>query len=161
MKKNIFLVVLAMSFACVVLFENFTVMSVSAGILVSAGSIYICYHLLPPLKTKSKINLAGLVLYPFFLIGQVYISAFNVIKLIIMGADVDIIEVKTKISDNFLRLVLANSITLTPGSVSLELNDDTLVLLWLKGKKQSFQDSEKAGGLIVNRLERMLIKADK
>jgi multicomponent Na+:H+ antiporter subunit E len=131
------------------------------GIVLSFGVIFICHRLLPLPKILKDINLFKIVFYPFYLVVQVYLSAFNAIKLIFTGADASIIEVKTQLSNSFLKTILANSITLTPGSISLEIKDDAIILLWLKRKKESQQDAQKAGESITRRLEKILLKAQR
>ena len=157
MGKNAVLMVAGLSVIWLILLEGFTILNLATGIVISAISVYICHILLPLPKIAHNINLFRFVLYPFYLVGQVYLSAFNAVKLVFTGADVDIIEVQTKIANPFLRTILANSITLTPGSVSLELKDNQITMLWLKGKKESHQDAEKAAGLIKRKLEKKLI----
>ena len=159
LNRNMLFSIAGLTAVWIILFEKFTVPLMAAGVVVSAGCVYICNRLLPLPKT-ANIKTFGLIIYPFYLIIQVYLSAFNAIKLILTGVDVDFIEVKTKLSNNFLRTILANSITLTPGSVSLELKDDTITLLWLKGKTESHQDAEKAGESIKSKLERILLRAE-
>ena len=152
---------LGLALLCLILLEGFTAMNLA--ISVAAGIIsMVMYRRLLPLPPSSKgINLLKFALYPFYLVGQVYLSAFSAVKLIFTKADVAIITVKTELTNSLLRTILANSITLTPGSVSLELNDDTITLLWLKNKKDSPQDAQKAGETIKRKLEKMLLKAEK
>jgi len=91
----------------------------------------------------------------------VYLSGFNAIKLIITGADAGTIEVKTQLSSGFLRTLLANSITLTPGTVSLDLNNDTITVLLLTGKTNAGKDTEDTAASIKGTLEKMLLKVQK
>ena len=157
MGRNTVLIVIGLSLIWLILLEGFTILNLALGIVISAVSVYICHVLIPLPKIAGNINLFRFALYPFYLVGQVYVSALNAVKLVFTGADVDIIEVQTRITNPFLRTILANSITLTPGSVSLELKDDLITQLWLKGKKESHQDAEKAAELIKRKLEKKLI----
>lgn len=161
MDKNTILIIMGLTVMWIILLEGFTVVNLALGIIISAGCIYICHRLLPLPKMIKNINLFRFILYPFYLTGQVYLAAFNAMKLIFTGANVSVIQIRTQISNSFLRTILANSITLTPGSVSLELNDTIITILWLKKKTENHQDAEKAGELIKQKLEKMLIKAEK
>jgi len=160
LNRNAFFSAIGLAAIWIILSENHSVPVIAAGLVISFGCIYICNRLLPLPKT-ANIKPLVLITYPFYLIFQVYLSAFNAIKLILTGMEVDIIEVRTKLSNSFLRTLLANSVTLTPGSVSLELKDDTITLLWMKGKTQDHQDAEKDGEAIKDKLERILLKAEK
>jgi len=74
---------------------------------------------------------------------------------------VEIVEIKTTLSSLFLRTVLVNSITLVPGSVSLDLKGDIITVLWLKKKDAAPEYTENAGELIKGGMERLLLKAQK
>jgi len=161
MGKNIILIILGLTLIWLILIGSFSILSLCLGLGFSIVSIYICRRLLPSSETIKDVNLFKIALYPFYLIFAVYLSAFNAMKFIFTGTNVSVIEVKTRISNGFLRTILANSITLTPGSASLELKDNTITLLWLNGKNESRNDAQKAGETIKNKLERILIKAEK
>ena len=160
MNRNTLYSIIGLTVIWVILFESFTIPVIATGLVFSTGCVFIGNRLLP-LPKIANIKYSGLIIYLFYLIAQVYLSAFNTVKLVLTGLDVDIIKVKTKISNSFLRIILANSITLTPGSVSLELEDDTITLLWLKGKKETREDAGKKGELIKDKLERILLKMEK
>ena len=160
MTGNTLYIIALLSAIWIIMFESLTIPVIAAGIAISVVSVYICRRLLP-FQKMAGIDLLKFSIYPFYLIGQVYLSAFNAMKLIITGADVDIIEVKTKISGSFLRTIFANSITLTPGTISLELKDDTISVIWLNSKKDKEQNAEKAEAAIKNNLERVLLWAEK
>ena len=160
MNRNMLYTLVMLTAIWITLMEAFTVPVMVSGIVVSVLCIYI-YSRLLPLPKRENINYFRLAVFPFYLIGQVYFSAFNTIILILKGADADVIKAKTQFSNGFLRTILANSITLTPGSVSLELKDDEITLLWLKGKKDSHEDAEKSFELTKIKLEKMLLKAEK
>jgi multisubunit Na+/H+ antiporter MnhE subunit len=91
----------------------------------------------------------------------VYIAGFLALRVVLTGAHVEIVEVKTEITNKFLRTILVNSITLVPGSVSLDLQDDAITVLWLQKKTEGSSNIENAGELIKGKLERMLRKMQK
>jgi len=64
-----------------------------------------------------------------------------------------IVEVKTKLKSKIARVVLANSITLTPGTFTLELVEDTLFVHWIDVKST---DVEEATKMIVATFEKYL-----
>ena len=144
----------------VILRESVTVWTVTGGIVIGGGCVYLCAKLLPSSKMP-VINPFRFTLYLLFLLGEVYLAGFSAIKLIIKGAEVEIVEMKTKVSSPFLRTILVNSITLVPGSVSLDLNGDMITVLWLKKKTADPHYIHYADELIKGKLERMLLKAEK
>ena len=85
----------------------------------------------------TNVNLAKLILYPFYLIGQMYLACFSAMKFVITDVDIDVAQVKTRLKDGLLRTLLANSITLTPGTVLLDMKDDMLSILYLKEKSKT------------------------
>ena len=64
-----------------------------------------------------------------------------------------IVEVKTKLKSKIARVVLANSITLTPGTFTLEIQDDSLFIHWIDVKSTDVNKSTK---LIVEKFEKYL-----
>jgi len=159
MKIAIYAVIL-LTAVWIILVEKITLPLLAVGVAVSSCSLFLYHHFLP-LPRITNINLLRLTLYPFYLIGELYLSAFSAIKLIIAGADVDVIEVKTKISNRFLQTMLANSVTLTPGTISLELKDGKITLLLLKRKIDNHEEAQKAGEAAVYKLEKFLLKTQR
>jgi len=144
----------------IILTERLTLWSVGTGLVVSIVCV-ILYRKFIPLEKLSGINYFRFFLYIFYLLGQVYIAAISAIRLVIKGAKADIIEVETEIENEFLRVMLANSITLVPGSVTLDIKENRLTILLLNDKKGDEKDLENAGELIKGGLERRLKKAQR
>jgi multisubunit Na+/H+ antiporter MnhE subunit len=88
----------------------------------------------------------------------VYIAGILAIKYIATGARAEIFEVKTGVSGAVLRTILANSITLVPGSVTLDLSDDRITLLWLTNDAADSGHIRDAEILVNGKLEKMLKK---
>jgi len=144
----------------VILCENFSLFSVITGVIISAGCLLFCRKLLPFPKIKS-INLFRLAIYFLYLITQMYLAGILIIKIILTGADTDVIKVKTQIKSGFLRTLLANSITLIPGTVSLDAQDGAITVLHFKEKADQSRNPEKIGQEIKGGLEKMLLKMQK
>ena len=156
--SNIF-IVLALACVWILLREELTRTTVATGLIFAAAVHFFCCRALPA-QDLSSVRFSKLVTYPFFLIGQVYVAGFHVIKLIFTGADAEIIQVKTNIESEALRVILVDSVTLTPGSVLIKLEGDTFTLLWLKAKGSN-PSTEERDESIKGQLERKLIKAQK
>jgi len=159
MGRHTLFVHLTLAVVWIVLVEDISWRTVGMGLLVAA----ICLHLVGkylPYEEIKRVNFFRLIAFPFFLVGQIYGSGFTVIKHIFKGHKLEIVKVSTKIKNETLRVVLADTITLTPGSILLDLTGDNAVILWMRSK-DTIADAEMAGELIKGKLERELIKADK
>ncbi len=64
-----------------------------------------------------------------------------------------IVAVKTSLKDPLSKLILANSITLTPGTLTVDVKDDTLFIHWIDVKDK---DIEKATEEISSKFEKIL-----
>ncbi|MCD4690426.1 Na+/H+ antiporter subunit E [bacterium] len=64
-----------------------------------------------------------------------------------------IVAVKTDLTQDIAKTILANSITLTPGTFTLDIIDDTLLIHWIVVRSD---DSEEAARLISGRFEKYL-----
>ena len=142
----------------VVLCGEFSAASVAVGAAVSFGCVFFCSAALPS-AGQNNFRLVRLLIYPFYLLGQIYLAGFVAIKLILTGAETEIVEIETKLTNRMLKTVLANSITLTPGTVSLELNGSKITVLRLV--KKTGRADACAGESIKSNLEKKLLAIQK
>ena len=160
MSRNSIYATIILATVWIILRESLTVYEVATGLAVSAGCLFLCHRLLP-LSKSAHFRPLRLAAYLLYLVGQVYIAGFSAIKTMLLGAHAEIVEVKTGLTDKFLRTILVNSITLVPGSVSLDLQDETITVLWLLEKPAKGCNLQMADERIKGKLERMLRKAQK
>ena len=79
------------------------------------------------------------VLYVFVLLFEIIKANLDVARRVVMPRipiNPGIVEVKTRLKTPIARMVLANSITLTPGTLTVAVAKDTLLVHWIdvKGK---------------------------
>ena len=163
MKKGKVVVILALAVVWMILIESFSWIGILSGIAIGIGCVFFSGHYLPLAKIKG-VNFNKLITYPFYLIGQVFLSATYVSKIIFKGAKTDIVEIDTNIENDSIRVMLADSVTLTPGSVILELDGEKMTVLWLRERgSPEIEDIEKSvvAEKIMGKLEKRLIKAQK
>ena len=161
MNKGNILIVLALTFVWIVLTESLAPITIGVGVVISVGCVFFVKKYMP-LEKIAGVNFSNLATYPFFLLGQVLSGSIYVSKIIIFGAKTDIVDVETKLKNNALRVMLADSVTLTPGSLVLELEDEKLTILWLRPKNApDIEQTEDPGGQIMSKLENWLMKAQK
>lgn len=95
-----------------------------------------------------------LVRYLFLMVASLYISSFQVVKAVISAnTNPRIVHFRTRLRSDIARTVLANSITFTPGTMTLDLNDDHLTVHWLLC---TTTHGKAAGEAIKTKLEHML-----
>ena len=64
-----------------------------------------------------------------------------------------IVEVKTRLKSKFARMLLANSITLTPGTLTVDVKEDSFFIHWIDVEDDEI---EKASKKIVEKFEKYL-----
>lgn len=104
------------------LFEEFSFSTLITAIIVSILVVVFTDRFL--LKGNYEhsyiIELGTLAKYGLRLIVDIYIAGIQVIPAIISGKkEVEIVRTETKLTDELLIDILANSITLTPGTVTI------------------------------------------
>ena len=159
MSRNTVYLIILLTAVWIILRESLTVVTVVSGVVISALCVLFSRKFIPLARTE-RIRPLRLIAYLFYLLGQIYVGAFAGIKVILFGAHVEIVKIKTGIRSKALRTLLVNSITLVPGSVALDLTDDLITVLWLTRKKDAAPDIENADELLKGKLERMLRKAE-
>lgn len=77
-------------------------------------------------------NLFWVPIYLFVLVYKLYVSSFQMMIAVFTGnINPRIVHFKTRLHSDFARMLLANSITMTPGTITLDLNDDHLTVHWM------------------------------
>jgi len=97
-----------------------------------------------------------LVIFAGVLIFNMYVASFRVLWQILRGnINPGIVHFRTRLKTDIARVALASSITLTPGTITLDLDDDHLVVHWLDARTTH---SRYAGKLIKGAHEKLLKK---
>ena len=113
-----------------ILTANFQTFNILVGITVSF-SIALLYTKLFVHKAFEFISPVWLVVYLYVLLKNLIISNIQISKRILskdMNLSPAIISVKTDLESDWKKLLLANSITLTPGTLTLDIKDDMLFI---------------------------------
>jgi len=159
MGKHTIFVVSALTLVWCILMEGFSWQNMAIGMMVSLGCMHVYVKFLP-FREIEHVNFFKLATLPFYLVGQIYLAGFYVMKVILTGPKVDIVTVRTQIRNEALRVMLVDCITLTPGSILLELKDDLVTLLWIRDKNTP-GDPDTADKLLKGRLEKRLQRAER
>lgn len=110
---------------------------------------------LPPLSIK---RIIFFILYIFVLFIEIVKANFDVAYRVIhpkMPIKPGIIIIKTELKQDIAKMILANSITLTPGTFTLDIKGDELLIHWI----YVYSENEKeATRIIGNKFEKYLSK---
>ena len=147
---------LMMSLFWIILFE-----ATSAVILISAPFIAVVSILLSEkyLLKESYYNLypfnvLRLIRFTFFLFFEIFKSGLSIIPSIITGkSNPTFVEIGTELDRNMDLIILSNSITLTPGTITVDLEGQSLIVLWMNPLSDN---TTKAGALIKGKLENII-----
>ena len=158
--KSFIFNVFVLTIVWIVLREEFSLFNAVTGIVISIFAVYYSRKFLPLSKIRN-VDFVKLAMYIVYLLGQIYLAGFYVIKMVITGkARADIVTIKTKLTNETLKVVLADSITLTPGSIFLDISDDNITVVTLVEQhipKLTMKDGDRVKG----KLEARLLKAQK
>ncbi len=140
----------------VILEEELSVRTVIAGAVIGVLTLAIVdrYVLRGDYERLYAMGPLRAVRYAAALFIQIYVAGFQALHRLMTGrVNVDIVDITTELEDDFRVSLLANSITLTPGTVTLERRGGRLRVIWLDCVTR---DPELAGPLIKGGFERML-----
>lgn len=139
----------------IILSESFTLLNIVIGVLVATIVIWLSRGQLPNLSSFN-IRSAGLWLwFILVLIKEVIMSNIQVAKVVLskeMPIAPEIVDYTSKLKDNFLLTVYANVITLTPGTMTVEIQGPHFQVHCLS--------PEYAEGLTDSKLEQILLKIE-
>ena len=108
---------------------------------------------LPPLSLK---RIAFSIVYIVVLFKEIVIANFDVAYRVIhpkMPIKPGIVLIKTTLKQDIAKLILANSITLTPGTFTLDIVGDTLLIHWINVQSS---ETDEATKIIGERFEKYL-----
>ncbi len=118
---------------------SFTVFSIVAGLFFSLTVAVLTYDAFIDESESSRRALLPSLhwggVYVVYLLFRVYVSSFRVMVLVFRRTmDPRIVHFRTRLRSDVARVALATSITLTPGTITLELDDDHLIVHWLDSR---------------------------
>ena len=156
--KNLFVSFLVLMMAWVML--NWTVDPVNLLIGTSI-SLFIAIVFCSNCELFTDINLtpkafAYTAMYLFVFIIELIKANIDVTRRVLspsLPINPGIVKVKTKLKSKMARLILADSITLTPGTFTLQVEDDTFYIHWIDVVND---DVENATEALVRKFEKYL-----
>lgn len=139
-------------------FEAYSLVAGAVGSIIIAAlthDIFIAEHEASLRSFMPRPLYAGL--FMLHLIWSMYVSSAGVLIAVISGeATPRVVHFRTRLKSDLARMVLANSITFTPGTISLDLNDDHLTVHWfLATTLHSRAAGEQVKGRFEEKLQRV------
>lgn len=110
------------------------------------------------LKILTPKRIFYMIWYLFVFVRELIKSNLDVARRVIspsLPINPGIVKFKSKLPTEYSKMVLANSITLTPGTLSIDIIDDTFYIHWIDVKTT---DPEKAYTEIAETFEKILLK---
>jgi len=107
-------------------------------------------------KSKTSLNPIKIIHYIIIFFKNLIISNIDVARIVLnpkLPINPGIVKIKTALDTDFKKLILANSITLTPGTITLEILDDHLFIHWIN---VTTDDMNKASDIIKGDFEKIL-----
>lgn len=75
------------------------------------------------------------LLFLLTLLVKIYLASFDTAERVITGnIDPKIVRIRTRLKSDLAQTILANAITLTPGTLTIDIDRDYLYIHWLKSK---------------------------
>ncbi|MBN2851879.1 MAG: Na+/H+ antiporter subunit E [Clostridia bacterium] len=144
-----------------ILYEQINIETVITGFLIGLISVFFANAFLMTRQSSKAyyINPFVFLQFIFSLLFQIFKAAVLLFPSVITGkVDVGIVKIETKVDRGLMTSTIANAITLTPGTVTIDKDGNTLTVLWLTVKSR---EKEKAGKLIMGSFEKILMKGYK
>ncbi|MCD6423583.1 MAG: Na+/H+ antiporter subunit E [Elusimicrobia bacterium] len=157
MKKKIF-VFLLLLFVWVLLALPFDIQNFLLGVFVSLFTTLVFGDAVPDdvLKFLSIKRIFAFIKYIFVFLYYMILANLDVMYRVLHPAlpiKPGIVKAKTRLTSKFARTMLANSITLTPGTLTVDIEGENLYIHWINVKSA---DVEEATKIIVEKFEKIL-----
>ncbi|MFW5729628.1 MAG: Na+/H+ antiporter subunit E [bacterium] len=99
-----------------------------------------------------RVHMLGV--YLLVLVFNMYVASFKVLWQILRGRiNPGVVHFRTRLNSDIARLALSNSITITPGTITLQLDDDHFIVHWLDARTTH---SKYASKLVKGTYEKLL-----
>ena len=160
--RNIFAVVM-LTIVWVILSESYSWLILSTGVITSVLIVQFCKRTLPINMDMSTVSLGKLWFYPFFIIWQVYLAGWAVLKIVLSpaGERTDFVVVQSQLKSELLKAMLFDSVTLTPGTIYIDTENEESTVVWLRGAHEPDpQELTDVAGDVLSTLENALSKAE-
>lgn len=156
--KTRYLILFCTFFWCV-LHNSFAWDKILIGFLLALFVTFLYRRFLAGASSPSpSVPLSVLWRYPFLLLAQILKSGFATARLVLRHEVAPVLTIlPCRLKNEWLRTIVANSITLTPGRVSVELTNEHYIVLCIGAVGQNPKDPYRQ---IAEPFEKLLMKGD-
>lgn len=136
-------------------FELYSLLAGGVGALIVAAATYEVFLARHQASIRFFLpNPLFFILYFFLVVCYVYAASFKMFTAVFTrNVRPRIVHFRTSLKSDLARMTLANSITLTPGTITVDLNDDHLTVHWFFC---TTTHSRGAGEIIKGKMEKVL-----
>ena len=112
---------------------SFSIQELTTGFIVSfiIAMLYVKNY---PSSDNFRFRPIAYIIYLFTFLKALVLANWDVAKRVIdpkLPINPGIVAIKTNLKEDYKKLMLANSITLTPGTITMRVDDDTLFIHWI------------------------------
>ncbi len=114
--------------------ESFDLQTAVEGVIFGTFSLFLTHRLVLRERYESLFILRPLTIirYVAVVFVEIYKSGFDAIRLTLKDElDVGIVDIRTDSTDELRGVLIANAITLTPGTVSINFDEGRLKVVWI------------------------------
>lgn len=122
-----------------VLNEDYSIENIGIAFLIGIFTLfitqlYVVDSEIPDIKLKL---VANLLIYFLYVFGQVFVSSFNLVRSILKNqSNVDRVTIDLPTKYGLINAIICNTITLTPGTITLEIDDYKAEIIVLNPDKK-------------------------
>jgi len=134
-------VIFAFTIIWIILNENIRPLTIGIGILISILTLRLTNGLLKLDYAKTfSVSPLSFIVYIVWIIFEVYYSGYDMFKRILKG-DIQptFLEYESKFKDQLSLVLLSNTITLPPGSVTVDRQDQRLTIIVADSDQEKFR----------------------
>ena len=144
------------TFIYVVLNESISLSTVAMGVVSGAVAIWLTNRILEiDYVEMFHINFGLILVYFWIIVRDTYVVGFEAIIRTLKGTiKPNYIEYRSELNDEFLTVLLANAITMPPGTITVDRDGDVMTILTMGFESEQFKKDTK------NQIERLLAKFD-
>ncbi len=140
--------------------ESFAPRTLIEGLLLSALALWVTNRFLLRGRYQERFHLPPLVLLRYLgvLLTEIFRAGVHAMAVTLRGRiELGVIDLPTRLTDPLHKVLVANAVTLTPGTVTLDVGDGFFKVLWIDCRTA---DPEEAAESIKGRFERVFRRDD-
>jgi len=152
---GLLIITAVLAFVWAVWKESHSLRTIVEGFLLSGLAIFVTnrYLLKARYEEVFRLNPLTALRYVVVLLGEIFRSGVHAMYVTLTGRiNVGVVDLPTRITDPFRGVLVANAITLTPGTVTIDHKQGTFKVIWIECLTT---DADEAAEMIKGSFERV------